>query len=180
MRIALVIGHDSEKQGAYGNEGISEWTFNDRLTKSMAVMGMFPDKHEVFVIYRSADIQNYTDKMIDVHKKIDKLECEVSIELHFNSFSDSEVQGHEVLYCSDGGKEIAKIMNDSLDEYLPTSNRGIKRISSSDRGGGFCCRGASYAIILEPFFAAHQTDFIYGGKERMNLMRAISKGLEQL
>lgn len=180
MKIALVIGHTSSNQGAYGNEGVGEWDFNDRLIQGMTFHNMFPDKHTIYVLYRSADIVGYTNQMRDLHSRIDKLGCEVSIELHFNSFSDSKAQGHEVLYCSDAGKEVAKIMNDSLDEQLPTSNRGIKRVSLDDRGGGFCCRGKSKAIILEPYFGAHQTDFIYGGKHRDALMKAISNGLERL
>ena len=180
MIIALIIGHDSVSKGAYGNEGVSEFDFNTSLMQGMATYGMFPDKHEVYVLYRNSELDGYTAKMRDLHKRIDALGCEVSIELHFNSFSNYNAQGHEVLYCSDAGKEVAKIMNDSLDEQLPTSNRGIKRVSLDDRGGGFCCRGKSKAIILEPYFGAHQTDFIYGGKHRDALMKAISNGLERL
>ena len=180
MKIALVVGHDSVSRGAYGNEGVSEWDFNSNLVHSMATMKMFPEEHEIFVFYRSADINGYTNQIIDLHKRIDKLGCEVSIELHFNSFSSNKAQGHEVLYCSQSGKQVAEIMNDALDEHLPTSNRGVKKVDMRDNGGGFCCRGASYAIILEPYFGAHQSDFIYGGKLRMSLMKAIQQGLKGL
>ena len=176
----MVIGHDAMSRGAYGNEGVSEWDFNSNLMHSMATMGMFPEEHEIFTLYRNSDINGYTAQMVDLHKRIDVLGCEVSIELHFNSFSNTSAQGHEVLYCSQGGKALATIMNDALDKHLPTSNRGVKKIDMSDNGGGFCCRGASYAVILEPYFGAHQTDFIYGGKYRMPLMKAIQEGLKGL
>lgn len=180
MNIAVVIGHDAQSQGAWGNAGRSEFDFNDGLMNDMAFYELLPDNHNVYVLYRSADINGYTSKMIDLHERIDKLDCEVSIELHFNSFSDDRAQGHEVLYCSEGGKGIAEIMNHALDELLPTSNRGVKKVGMSDRGGGFCCRGKSKAIILEPFFGAHQRDFVPGGKNNMLLMKAISNGLKAL
>ena len=138
MKIALVIGHDSDNQGAYGNEGVGEFSFMNGLINSMTSMGMLPDNKEIYVLYRNADINGYTTQMKDLHTRIDAIGCEVSIELHFNSFSNENVQGHEVLYCSEAGKTIANIMNNSLDEYLPTSNRGVKKVTMDDRGGGFC------------------------------------------
>ena len=141
---------------------------------------MFPDKHTYYVFYRNSDIVGYTAQMKDLHKRIDKVGCQVSIEFHFNSFSNDDVRGHEVLYCSDNGKHVAEIMNDAFDVFLPTSNRGVKKVSMEDNGGGFCCRGKSYAIIIEPYFAAHQSDFIYGAKYRVPLMNAIAEGLDNL
>lgn len=180
MKIALVVGHDAISKGAYGDEGISEFQFNDELMNDMAFHKMFPEEHEVYVLYRSADASGYTSKMKDLHKRIDDLGCQVSIELHFNSFSNEHVRGHEVLYCSEGGKLVAEAMNNALDKYLPTSNRGVKKVGMSDRGGGFCCRGKSKAVILEPFFGAHQHEFVVDGKHRMNLMKAISDGLKAI
>ena len=180
MKIAIVIGHDSTNKGAYGNEGVSEFDFNVSLMQGMATYGLLPQEHELYIMYRSSDIKGYTAQMRDLHKRIDVIGCEISIELHFNSFSNEDVKGHEVLYCSDEGRYIAEIMNDALDAHLPTSNRGIKRVSLDDRGGGFCCRGKSKAIILEPYFGSSQSDFIYGGKLRKPLMLAILSGLENL
>ncbi len=180
MKIALVIGHDMDKQGAYGNMGISEFAFSDELLSEMANDNMFPDKHEYGVFYRSADIKGYSNKMKALHRDIDKWKADVSIEFHFNSFSNKDVHGHEVLYCSKKGKQIAKKLNKAYDKYLPTSNRGIKKVSKKHRGGGFCCRGRSLAIIAEPYFAAHQDAFVSGGDLRSSLKKALMKFFETL
>lgn len=179
-KVALVIGHDANDQGAYGSKGISEFRFNDELISEMTKDDMLPNNCEYNTFYRNADTRDYTPKMIALHEDIDKWGADVSIEFHFNSFSNKSVHGHEVLYCSRGGKRIAELLNDSLDEHLPTSNRGAKKVVMSNRGGGFCCRGKSLAIILEPYFAAHQYRFIVGGDLREPLKLAISDFLFRL
>ena len=179
MKIAIVIGHSLDNQGAYGNAGIGEWQFNDELIQDMFHSGMLPGKHEIYVLYRSADIKGYTNQMHDLHRRIDDLGCTVSIEMHFNSFSDPSANGNEVLYCSEGGKKIADVFDSALDA-LPNRDRGVKKVTKSDRGGGFCCRGKSYAIILEPFFGANQKDYIHDGRYRDTLMDAIQTGFKNL
>ena len=165
MKIALVIGHSSSNQGAYGDEGIGEWEFNDELLHSMHFDGKLSSKHEYYIMYRSADINGYTAQMVDLHKRIDNIGCELSLEFHFNSFHRPEANGNEVLYCSEGGKYYADIMDECMD-VLPNRDRGVKKVTYADRGGGFCCRGKSRAIIVEPFFGAHQSDYVRSGQYR--------------
>lgn len=181
INVAIVIGHTSDAQGAYGNYGQGEWQFNDELMMEMAQRDMLStDEVTVFVLYHDASIKSYTKRQKAMHKRIDEIGCEVSIELHFNSFHRPEANGNEVLYCSKGGKKVADIFDEEMD-ILPNRDRGVKKVSlPDDRGAGFCCRGKSKAIILEPFFGANQTDYIYGGKNRMLLMTAISNGLKRL
>jgi len=174
-KIALTIGHDENNQGAYGSEGISEYEFNDELIFSLDLVGI---KHTIF--YRNEKIIGYSAQMTDLHSRIDEWGADISIEFHFNSFSNQAVHGHEVLYCSSGGQHIAELLNDAYDRHLPTSNRGIKKVSMSDKGGGFCCRGKSLAIIAEPFFSAHQFRFVEGGDLRESLKYAITEFLSQL
>ena len=171
MKIAIIIGHDVDNQGAFGNAGISEWGFNDELLNSMHHDGKFTDKHEYYFLYRSSDIKGYKAQMVDLHNRIDNIGCELSIEFHFNSFHNPEANGNEVLYCSEGGKYYADIMDESLDS-LPNRDRGVKRVSYADRGGGFCCRGKSKAIIVEPFFSARQSLYIRDGEHRHLLENA--------
>ena len=182
-KIALVIGHDIDVQGAYGSEGISEFQFNDELLAELSFDDMLPDHCEYGVFYRNAEISSYTKQMIDLHDGIDKWGADLSIEFHFNSFSSDKAQGHEVLYCSTKGKMYANNLNIILDKYLPTSNRGIKKVQLNpgnfpdDRGAGFCCRGKSAAIIIEPFFGAHQHKFKADGSLREPLKNAIKEFL---
>ncbi len=165
-KIALVIGHNVSDKGAYGNEGISEWDFNEKLLRELPL----PSNCKLF--YRD-ETQGYTNQMIQVHEEIDQWGADYSIEWHFNSFSNDSAQGHEVLYCSEGGETLATMLNESYDANLPTTDRGIKKITMNDNGGGFCCRGHSYSIIAEPFFGAHQYRFIEGGDLRSGLKKAM-------
>lgn len=168
MKIAIVIGHDADNQGAYGNAGIGEWQFNDELLQSLYRDGKMPDKHEYYFLYRNADIKGYKAQMVDLHNRIDNIGCELSIEFHFNSFHSPEANGNEVLYCSLGGKYYADILDEALDD-LPNRDRGVKQVSMYDRGGGFCCLGKSKAIIVEPFFGSHQSFYIRDGAYRVVL-----------
>jgi len=180
MKIGLIIGHDIDSQGAYGNKGISEFTFNDELLSEMSLGDYFPKKHDFAVFYRNADVHGYSNKMVDLHKRIDEWGADISIEFHFNSFKDDSAQGHEVLYCSQGGKNIASILNKCMTNHLDNKNRGTKKIYGSDRGAGFCCRGKSLAIISEPFFGAYQNRFVGEGDQRTLLKEALGEFFEMI
>ncbi len=180
MKIAIVIGHDKNSQGAYGNIGISEWKFNKELIGEMQRDKMLPKQHEYIIFFRDPNINGYTNKMKDLHKRIDAWGAEVSIEFHFNGSSNPSVNGHEVLYCSKNGKKVAKKLNEQYNKYLSNKDRGIKKVTKNDRGGGFCCRGKSYAIIAEPFFGSNQYEYVYPGKKREKLKKAYMKFLKSL
>ena len=81
------------------------------------------------------------------------------------------MNGHEVLYCSTAGSELAKKLDIALDD-IPNRDRGIKKVTMNDNGGGFCCRGKSVAILTEPFFGSHQSYFTEHGKYRTILLEA--------
>jgi len=176
-KVALVIGHDVNSKGAYGNEGMSEFDFNDKLLNELT--DKYPSSNRK-LFYRDEDISGYGNQMTDLHQRMDKWGADISIEFHFNATSNQDVHGHEVLYCSEAGKKVAELLNTSYDKYLPTSNRGAKKITMDDNGGGFCCRGKSIAIIAEPFFGAHQDRFIEGGSLRHDLIYATLEFVSQL
>jgi N-acetylmuramoyl-L-alanine amidase len=102
-----------------------------------------------------------------LHAKLDKWGADVSVSLHFNAAGDSRVNGHEVLYCSKSGKKLAKKLNDLFSANLPNRDRGIKKKTRQDRGGGFLCQGRSVCVLSEPFFAAEQEYFVGPGYEEL-------------
>lgn len=164
-RIALVVGHDADSKGAYGNLGESEFDFNSELLVDLRAGGYLPEHHNYYLYYRSADINGYTNQMVDLHKRMDANNIDIAIEFHFNSAKDTSVHGNEALYCSSAGKIIAAKLDEAFDS-LPNRDRGIKKLTMEDNGGGFCCLGNSVAIIAEPFFGAHQKDFSVNGRHR--------------
>jgi len=172
-KIALVVGHRSSSRGAYGNVGISEFYFNKEFVMElMEILKRENFGHTYKVFYRSDAGSGYTDRMIDLHSRIDQWGADISIEFHFNAAGNLSVDGHEVLYCSKKGELLAKNLEYIFTKTLGTTNRGVKKRTMSERGGGFLCRGKSVCLISEPFFAAHQNRFVVGGDLRDALIKS--------
>ena len=115
----------------------------------------------------------YTEKMKDLHRRIDNWGADLSISFHFNAASNELVNGHEILYCSDKGYEYAVQLDELFDAYLDNNDRGVKKRSKHDRGGGFLCRGKSVCILIVPFFASYQGRFTEHGDMRTPLKQAL-------
>lgn len=179
-KIALVVGHTPSKPGAIGNSKVSEYKFNKELVEEVVASCELSTDNEYKVFYRNPALGFYGLQMEGLHTDIDDWGADISIEFHFNGAGDPEVNGHEVLYCSSKGQAVAEVFDTEFDEQLPNRDRNLKKITSSDRGGGFVCRGNSAAIILEPFFASHQHLYMHDGEERANLVQSIVNSLNKL
>ena len=177
MKYALVVGHDSKRKGSYGNEGVSEFNFWDNFVNAITI----PDGDECYVLYRPADIDSYTQQMAHVHQQMKDIGVEFGVELHFNGYSDPRVNGNEVLYNGANVKSIAlaKLLDSCFDE-LPNRDRGIKVLTKGDNGFGFVAGSYIPCIISEPFFGSHQSNFIYGGKDREALLNAFNTFLRKV
>lgn len=178
-KIALVIGHTPSSPGAVGSLKISEYVFNNELVQEILKHNGLDKGNEYKVFYRNPRL-GYTFQMIELHEDIDAWGADVSIELHFNGSNNPEVNGHEVLYTSKGGQEVAEAFDKQFDALLPNRDRNVKKVGLEDRGGGFICRGKSKAVILEPFFSSHQHLYVKDGEERANLVQAIVNTLSNL
>jgi N-acetylmuramoyl-L-alanine amidase len=178
VKVALVVGHRSKKQGAVGSAGISEWEFNRALAKEIAKESI--ENVEMKVFYRDDAPDGYGEKMRRLHKRIDAWGADYSISMHFNATKNKKVDGHEVLYCSNYGQMVAKLLNDKFNEFLANRDRGVKRVSKKERGGGFLCRGKSICVLAEPYFAAHQGHYIPGSSGYKALKRAYIEFIKEL
>jgi len=177
MKVALVVGHAKDKQGAVGSEGISEYIFWRTFLKEH--IEDFPKNNIYKIFYRPTSKKGYGSRMAALHQKIDAWGADVSVSFHFNASSNPGVNGHEVLYCSESGRTNAKLLNDCFTDYLDNHDRGIKRRTKKERGGGFLCRGKSVCVLAEPFFASHQYKYTTGhGKS--NLFYAFSDFFDSL
>ena len=168
-RIALCIGHNNKAQGAVGEAGISEYHYNkDFIAELLTLLSW----HEYKVFERPA-ISSYNAQQDALHRDIAKWgECDIAVEFHFNAAESDVVNGHEILYLSKGGRNIAIKLDKEWDTYLESNDRGVKQLSSHNNGYGFLRRGSYMSIIVEPFFAAHQNKFINGGSQRESLLRS--------
>jgi len=172
-KIALVVGHRSRSQGAYGDMGISEWKFYNQLVKEIVEEAEDVDV-ELKVFHRRESGHGYTSRMKALHREIDAWGADISIALHFNASSHASANGHEVLHCafSSTSAKYASIMNSAFTKHLNNRDRGVKPKSRKDRGGGFLCRGRSYCILIEPFFASHQHEYMPGQRAREELINS--------
>ena len=178
MKIALVIGHAPDKQGAWGNAGISEYNYWKNFL--IDTINQLPQKHQYRIFERPTSKRGYGSRMKLLHHKLDAWGADLSVSFHFNAAGNVHVNGHEVLYCSKRGSKYAKIINDIFTERLRTKNRGTKRKTPKDRGGGFLCRGRSVCILLEPYFAAHQIDYLPGTEGYEALQKSIKEFFDKI
>tara|TARA_R110000772_G_scaffold5454_8_gene19551 strand:- start:9214 stop:9840 length:627 start_codon:yes stop_codon:yes gene_type:complete len=170
-KVALVIGHDESKRGAYGNLGISEWKFNRELVYDELANGITNVEYQIFL--RNPTTKGYTNQMIELHKEIDAWGANYAIEFHFNGSSNEDVNGHEILYYSANGKAMAEKLDKAFDKYLNNNDRNLKQINTAKENGyQFLYRGNSTCIIAEPFFGEHQDLYGKDGEMRMFLVQA--------
>lgn len=142
--------------------------------------GYISDTNDLAIFQRKDTLSGYTERMKDLHRRIDTWGADISISLHFNASSKTYVNGHEILYCSKSGKAIAKKLDVKLDQYLNNNHRNLKKVTQKQRGGGFLCHGKSVCILAEPFFASHQHKYVKYGEERENLLTAIAEFIDEL
>jgi len=171
-KIALVVGHRPSAPGAYGDMGIPEFKFWNELAPILKNRMEATGRVQCRIFHRPEIPGGYGAKMKALHKEIDEWGADISISLHFNAASSPMANGHEVLYCafSNGGMLYAKIMEDIFTKRLPNKPRGTKPKTKKERGGGFLCRGKSKCILVEPFFASNQHDYVEGGAHREDLI----------
>ncbi|ADV46446.1 N-acetylmuramoyl-L-alanine amidase family protein [Nitratifractor salsuginis] len=162
-KIALVVGHRKNAQGAWGNAGVSEFKYNSHLAEAIKdKLDQVGFGGEVKIFFRDDLPGGYGEKMKRLHKRIDEWGADYSVSMHFNAAGRQDVNGHEVLYCSKTGRKVAEIFDEALDHSLKNKDRKIKKKTRKDRGGGFLCRGKSVCVLVEPFFAAHQKEYMPG------------------
>ncbi len=173
-KIAIVVGHRKGSQGAYGNAGLSEWKFNKKLASEIKERTDRLGKN-VKIFFRKEHGTGYTQRMKELHRDIDDWGADITISLHFNASSHAYANGHEVLYCSSSRRsgEYARQMNDLFSQYLNNRDRGVLPRGKKNRGGGFLCRGRSNCILVEPFFASHQHEYMPGTPGREALIKSI-------
>jgi len=178
-KIALVIGHRSRSKGAYGNAGLAEWDFYNELAEEIMAKAS-GENVKLKVFHRKEQGHGYTQRMKHLHQEIDAWGANISISLHFNASSHASANGHEVLHCASShtSKKYAETMNNCFTKHLDNRDRGVKKKTRKDRGGGFLCRGRSYCILIEPFFASQQSSYMRHSAGREGLIRSFFEFFE--
>jgi len=152
MRVALVVGHTEESQGAKNiNYNISEFEYNKKIVENLVKGFQNKDNIEIIPVYR----KTYKSLPDDINI----LNPDFIISFHCNAFNKN-VTGSEVLYyhSSELGKIISKVFLENIYPVLGLKYRGIKGKHSEDRGGYVLKETNAPMVILEPFFIDNDED----------------------
>lgn len=169
MKVAICVGHSRRilgklDGGAVSTGKISEHEYNSEIA------GRLREKLKAFgidsVIFDSYAGNGYTAAMRDVAAKVKAAKADVALELHFNS-ADPSAHGFEYL-ChanSPNGKRLATIaLSEHAREFPASKARGVKPLTSGDRGYEFVNLTHCPAIICEPFFGSNADEWkLYSG-----------------
>jgi len=155
-RLALVVGHTRNSQGAMGVSPISasEYEFNRELALLVERFGKSRG-HQVATFFRDGvGIEG-------AYQQVAEWEADAVVELHFNAFN-GEARGTETLYCNDEDQQrvLEKEFAESVQQHLcqvfnrtDRTNRGIKPLSRGDRGYNNVTQLFDIpSILIEPFF----------------------------
>jgi N-acetylmuramoyl-L-alanine amidase len=148
MLVALVVGHSEKSQGARNTSyDVSEYAYNNNIAWQIAKeWSNYNLADNIQIIHRESGYK-------ELPNQINELGPDLVVSLHCNAF-DTTANGCEMLYYhkSTKGKEIARIFQNKIVQFLDNKDRGIKPRSSEDRGGYLLRYTHAPCIICEPFF----------------------------
>lgn len=157
-KLALVVGHNSESQGAVRSDGVTEFQFNSRVAK---IAQDYAKRHygqmEVGVFFRQPG-SGYRREIRRVYEETDRWGADLTNELHFNSHSDSSAHGAEILTSGTASSfKFAQITQNMLVGRMGMRDRGVKT-RKTGRGSESLMSGNAPAILSEPFFGSSERD----------------------
>jgi N-acetylmuramoyl-L-alanine amidase len=154
--IALVIGHDWVRKGAYSKFiGYTEYDYNLEVAKLTGLDYFTHTPHP-----------SYRQKMRNTYRKLS--EYDLTLELHFNAASP-QANGVESLYfhTNQKGKDYADLFCLLIHNEYGSRNRRAKPLSNSNQRGYWAvASGIPTGLILEPFFGSHIESKKFECKER--------------
>lgn len=182
--IAICIGHSRKISGRYDGGAYSEHLkINERdfnLKVASRLGDLLCSNGIESVILDDYKGNGYGSAMVDAARQVKGVKASLAIELHFNSASPSAT-GHEWLYwhTSEVGRQAAGKFDAEFSKAFPAmKKRGLKAITSKDRGGKFLELTHCPALILEPFFGSNVRDCTEIDIER--LAGAYAKAIKQV
>ena len=176
--LVLAVGHSRELDaGAVAYDGETyEWHYNTQLAQKISE---YLTSHINTTIINSYEGDSYTESMRWLKRTVDPLNADLVCELHFNSFSNPNVKGHEMLYWNSSSKGLiaASNINDAMNEDFPSNtDRGVKGVTHGERGAGFLCGPKAPCVIIEPFFGSNPDEWNAFG-ETESTFNALAKTL---
>lgn len=165
IKVALVIGHNKQSQGARNSTyGETEYKFNEQLVEDIFknIKEMTNDQVEFYIVERY-------DLINTLVMDLNTVDYTFIISFHCNAF-DTNTFGCEFLYYhkSKYGEEIAEILNSYISKLF--NNRGIKPKTSEDRGGYLLANTTAPCVIAETFFIDNDEEWSFANKNYNKLL----------
>lgn len=158
MKLAIVVGHNSEKPGAVRKDtGESEFSFNSRLARRIELIASDSDL-KVKTFFRQPGL-GYSRELREVYREVDIWGADASVELHFNSVASDKATGTETLTSGTAlSMKLAEEVQREMVAALGLRDRGIKTRTSGQRGYKSLVSGRAPAVLIEPFFGSSSKD----------------------
>lgn len=165
-KVALIIGHSQQEQGASNHNGMTEWAYNSML------VGLIAEKLKQAGGIDFEIVNRTTLKALP--EAVNETDADIAISFHANAFN-TRATGSEVLYwhSSDEGKALSERINWAICEALGLRNRGLKSIKSGERGAYLLQKTTMPCVILEPFFIDNDKDLKAAMDKQIDLADAI-------
>ncbi len=165
MKVAIVIGHDESKQGAYSPTlDLHEWQWCSALARQLDdELGLRGMESRIFVREPGG---KYSEQMAQLCGKVNDWQAGHSglvVALHFNSTSEDWAGGCALHWpSSTGGKAAASALSAAASKAVGNRDRGA---IAQDRSWGtgrpplwLLRLTKARATILEPFFGSNEAD----------------------
>jgi hypothetical protein len=164
-RLAVVVGHNRLSKGASSGAPINqmEFDFNQIVAEEMkSEAGHYNLNVELF--WREAT-GSYSKEIQDAYAKVASWNPHCILELHFNSSSDAQANGLEMLCLSnEQAKSLAAKLVVSTTDLLKIAVRhadGLRLLKVGDRGWGSVSALPNIPTVLcEPFFGSNSNDCV--------------------
>lgn len=187
--IALIVGHEEHKPGAYAKQPISDFEYFYNCGIAHLVKNITEERgHNCRIFYRDeiGTIKAYQD--VNTFFALANFNNCLAIELHFNSFEDATANGSEVLMADSVDvpniheREFAQIMLDNIVNALGTRKRGIKTLTggAGERGWQNVSQVTKApSVLIEPFFGSNEQDCQKAYDRRNELCKGIVIACEE-
>lgn len=181
MKLAIVVGHSQERQGAVAVDKVQEWTWQRVLAHQ--VMAEVSGSR---VFYRPAG--PYTRAMKKLVAEVNGWEPDLVVSLHFNAFAEppgiDPVHGTMALHWpgSRAGRRWAGILSAAVADAQRTRDKGPREQAKSWGGATLWILQATKApaVILETHYGDTASDHRKATEARDcgRTARAIAKAIE--
>ena len=186
-KIALVVSHRRNSQGAIGTSGISEFNYNIKLCKELMrahtnAVGLGKEEYVDLRMFYRDDIAGCKDGVKRMHTGIEAWGADYILNLEFTGSTNRDNEGHSVLYCFKQDEPMAKMLDRQFKKNLKQAHLGISKPTTLRE---FYTLTASSVptIISRPFFASSQKHYAVEGLDRPRLVESylnLFQGLHRL